>query len=389
MDFIKNIKASMCREIRLIRQKPVCLIAALGTMTFCMVFFLTFLKDGVPGELPIGIVDCDNSSLSRNLTRQIDATQLGKTIRFNDYAQAREALQTGKINAVCVIPDMLYDDVLSGRQPTITFYVNTMYYIGGALAYKDLLTMMNLSAGGVQRELLKAKGMDEEAIMGRIQPIVIDAHYIGNAMTDYRAYLTGTLIPGFLEMTVILVTVFALGSELKYGTSRTFLENAGGSMTAAITGKLIPYTILFTIIGIICDTILYRHAGFPMEGYLCNLYLGTFVMILACEAMAVFLTGAMPVLRTALCISALYSILAFTLAGFTFPVEALPPYIQGLSTIFPFRHFYLMLVQETVFGSGFEGWYPQLVSMAAFMLLPAVTHKRLYKACELQNFPKN
>ena len=189
----------MCREIRLTRQRPVCIIATLGTMTFCMVFFLTFLKDGVPGELPIGIVDCDNSSLSRNLTRQIDATQLGKTIRFNDYAQAREALQTGKINAVCVIPDMLYDDVLSGRQPTITVYVNTMYYIGGALAYKDLLTMMNLSSGGIQRELLRAKGMDEEAIMGRIQPIVIDAHYIGNAMTDYRAYLTGTLIPASLK----------------------------------------------------------------------------------------------------------------------------------------------------------------------------------------------
>lgn len=110
----------MYREIRLIRKRPICLIATLGTMTFCMVFFLTFLKDGVPGELPIGIVDCDNSSLSRNLTRQIDATQLGKTILFNDYSQAREALQTGKINAVCVIPDMLYDDVLSGRQPTIT-----------------------------------------------------------------------------------------------------------------------------------------------------------------------------------------------------------------------------------------------------------------------------
>ena len=66
--------------------------------------------------------------------------------------------------------------------------------------------------------------MNDDAIMGQIQPIVIDAHQIGNVTTDYGVYLTNVLLPGILEMIVILVTVFALGSELKYGTSRHMLE---------------------------------------------------------------------------------------------------------------------------------------------------------------------
>ena len=156
----------MLRELRLMRQRPVYLLATIGVMAFCTVFFLTFLRDGMPEDLPVGVMDMDNSSLSRNITRQIDATQLGRTLKFESYRSAREALQTGEINAFCVFPDGMYEDVISGRQPTVTLYVNSLYFVGGALAYKDLLTMMNMASGGVQRELLRAKGMNDDAIMG-------------------------------------------------------------------------------------------------------------------------------------------------------------------------------------------------------------------------------
>ena len=300
MNFFHNIKSAMLRELRLMRQRPVYLLATIGVMAFCTVFFLTFLKDGMPEDLPVGVVDLDNSSLSRNITRQIDATQLGRTLKFESYRSAREALQTGEINAFCVFPDGMYEDVISGRQPTVTLYVNSLYFVGGALAYKDLLTMMNMASGGVQRELLRAKGMNDDAIMGQIQPIVIDAHQIGNVTTDYGVYLTNVLLPGILEMIVILVTVFALGSELKYGTSRHMLEKAGGSMSAAMIGKLIPYTVLFSVIGIICDMILYCWAGFPMAGSVWNMFIGTFVMVLSCQAVAFFIIGTLPILRLAL-----------------------------------------------------------------------------------------
>ena len=389
MNFFHNIKSAMLRELRLMRQRPVYLLATIGVMAFCTVFFLTFLKDGMPEDLPVGVVDLDNSSLSRNITRQIDATQLGRTLKFESYRSAREALQTGEINAFCVFPDGMYEDVISGRQPTVTLYVNSLYFVGGALAYKDLLTMMNMASGGVQRELLRAKGMNDDAIMGQIQPIVIDAHQIGNVTTDYGVYLTNVLLPGILEMIVILVTVFALGSELKYGTSRHMLEKAGGSMSAAMIGKLIPYTVLFTVIGIICDMILYCWEGFPMAGSVWNMFIGTFVMVLSCQAVAFFIIGTLPILRLALSISALYSVLGFSLAGFTFPVEALPPYIQGLAAAFPLRHYYLMYVQEAIFGSGFGGWYPQIGYMLLFLFLPPLVYGRLKKAYRLRNFPRN
>ena len=388
MKFLHNITAVIRRELRLMRQRPVYLLASVGVMTFCMIFFLTLLRDRIPQDLPVGVVDLDESSLSRNFIRQLDATRIGETVGFSSYTEARKALQTGKISSFCVIPEGFYSDVLSNRQPVLTMYVNTLYFVGGALSYKELLTLANLSSGAVQREVFRAKGMDDNAIMAQIQPIVIDAHNIGNPAADYRAFLCNALIPGVLETIIILVTVYAIGSELKHGTSRHLLEKAGGSMTAAMLGKLIPYTVLFTMMGIICDLILYDRMGFPMAGSIRNMFLGTFLLVLASEAAAFFIVGTLPVLRLSISISALYSMLAFSLAGFSLPVEAMPPYIQGLATAFPLRHFYLMYVQEGIFGSGFEGWYTQVIALMCFLALPPLVYRRLQKAYIDLNFPR-
>ena len=388
MKFLHNITAVMRREVRLMRQRPVYLLASVGVMTFCMIFFLTLLRDRIPQDLPVGVVDLDESSLSRNFIRQLDATRIGKTVGFSSYTEARKALQTGKISSFCVIPEGFYSDVLANRQPELTMYVNTLYFVGGALSYKELLTLANLSSGAVQREVFRAKGMDDNAIMAQIQPIVIDAHNIGNPAADYRAFLCNALIPGVLETIIILVTVYALGSELKYGTSRHLLEKAGGSMTAAMLGKLIPYTVLFTMMGIICDLILYDWMRVPMAGSIWNMFLGTFLLVLASEAVAFFIVGTLPVLRLSISISALYSMLAFSLAGFSLPVEAMPSYIQGLAAAFPLRHFYLMYVQEGIFGSGFEGWYTQVIALMCFLALPPLVYRRLQKAYIDLNFPR-
>lgn len=389
MEFICNVKAAMRRELRILRDRPVYLLASIGVMAFCIAFFYTLLKEGLPQDLPIGVVDNDNSSLSRNIVRQIDATQLGGTVMFGSYRQAREAMQTGRISSFCVIPHGLYSDVLSGRQPELVFYVNSLYMVGGALAYKDLLTMGNMVSGGIKRELLRGKGMNDAAIMGQIQPIMVDAHQIGNPAVSYNVYLTNMLIPGILEMIVILVTVYALGSELKYGTSRHMLEKAGGSMSAAMAGKLLPYTVLFTAIGIVCELFLYHWAGFPLKGSIWNMFIAIFLLVIACEALAFFIVGLLPVLRLSLSIAALFSVLALSLTGFTFPVEALPACIRGLAAVFPLRHYYLIYVQESIFGSGFAGWYPQMIYLLLFLALPPLAYGRLRRAYIDLNFPRN
>lgn len=388
MNFWQHIGAVVRRELRIMRNRPIYLLGSVVTVAFCAIFFLTFLKQGLPHDLPIGIVDLDNSSLSRNFARQLDATQLGKVLKYDSFAQAREDMQSGKITAVCVIPAGMYADVQASRRPTFTYYLNGLYFVGGALSYKNILTMINLADGAVQREVLRAKGVNEDAIMGRIQPVNVDVHQIGNQYTNYGYYLTNIFLPGVLALTVVIILIYSLGAELKYGTSRHLLSTAGGSMYNALFGKLVVYTTLFSVIGLILILLMYDWMHFPIKGSIWNMFLAIVLLVLASESVAIFIIGLLPIPRLALSIGALYSVLAFSMSGFTLPVETMPPYIQGLAEAFPLRHYFLFYSREVIFGTGFAGWWQEVIHLLIFLLLPSLVIYRLKGAYVRQNFPK-
>ena len=376
------------RELRIIRNRPLYFMGSVGVIAFCAIFFLTFLNKGLPDDIPIGLVDEDYSTTSRNFCQQLDATQLGKVIHYDSYSSARKDMTRGKIAGICVIPSGMNEDIQAFRQPKITFYVNGLYFVSGALAWKDLLTMVNLTNGAVQREFLRAKGYNDSQIMGLIRPIDIDTHQIGNVTTNYNYYLTGILLPGILEMIVILVLIYSLGAELKFGTSRHLMETSGHSIVTALAGKLMVWTVVFSTIGFIIIMLLYHWLHFPISGSIFNMFIAMFLTVIASEAIGIFILEMLPVPRLALSVGALYSVLGLSLSGFTLPLEAMPPYIQGLAAMFPLRHYYLFHVQEVIFGAGFAGWWKEVVALLLFLFVPLAGLNRLKKAYIHQNFPK-
>lgn len=388
MSIWQNIIKVARRELRIIRNRPLYLLGSVGVITFCALFYLTLMKDGLPHDIPIGVVDQDESTTSRNFYQQLDATQLGKVVHYDTYESARADLMSGKILAMCVLPKGMNDDIQASRQPKITMYTNGLYLVGGALAWKQLLYMVNLTNGAVQREALRMRGYDEQQIMGLIQPVNVDFHQIGNTTTNYGYYLSNIMLPGVVEMIVIIVLIYSLGTELKYGTSRHLIRTAGDSITSALLGKLLVWTSIFSAIGFILIVLLYHWLHFPIAGSIWNMFLDMFLMIMASESIGIFIVEMLPVPRLALSIGALYSTLGFSLAGFTLPIEAMPPYIQGLAAAFPLRHYFNFFVQEVFFGAGFAGWWKEVAYLLIFLFLPAIGLNRLKRAYIYQNFPK-
>lgn len=387
---MKSILNIVKRELHLWTKRPIYLVGSLGVMLATAVFFLTFFGKGMPEDIPIGVVDRDNSSTSRNFVQQLDATQLGRVVSFGSVAEARREMETGRISAYVIIPERFDEDVQAFRCPKMGVYVNAMNpVIGGALSYKDLLFMVNLTNGAVQREVLRAKGVSESEVMARIQPMVIDAHNIGNAPTSYAYYLCNMILTGVLAMSIMLVVSYALASELKYGTSRQLLELGGQSTPLAVLAKLIPYTVLFTVLGTVLQLCLFGPLHYPLKGSIWAMILAMLLLVLAYEAIAVFVVSMVPTLRLSVCISALYSVLGFSFAGFTLPISSLPVALQGLSWLYPLRFYYKFYVQEAIFGTGFAGWWTSAVALLVFLMIPLLGIRRLNGAYVNQNYPRN
>ena len=389
MTFPEKTWSVVRREVRIWVRRPVYIIGSVFVMAFCTIFYLSFLKDGVPSDVPIAVVDLDNSSTSREFCRQLDATQLGKVVHYDDFAPARADLQGGRVTSVCVIPEGFNRDIQAQRQPTFSFYINGLYFLGGSLAWKDILTMVNLTSGAVQREVLRMKGVPESQIMGLLRPVDIDIHQIGNPTMNYGAYLANMMIPGMLQMVIVILMIYSLGTELKYGTSRHLLQTVEGDIYAAVSGKAALYTLLFTLIGWSIEAILYKWMHIPLAGRLGQMMLACFLLVLACEAVAVFIIGCVPVCRFALSIGALYSVLGLSLTGFTLPVEAMPAGLRGLTMMYPLRYYYEMYVQVGIFGSSFGQWYVYVVALLLFCFLPFLVMKRLGHAYEYLDYERN
>ena len=368
--------------------RPLYLFASVGVMLLSTFFFLTLMQGGSAEKMPVAVVDLDQTSISRRLIHEMQATpSVDIQLVTNSYPEAREAMQQGRIYGIFVIPECFYDELVSFKRPKMDFYVTNAYTVGGNTAYKQMLTMVNLTSGAFQREVLRKKGLPDDIIMHRIQPLAIEGHMIANPWGNYSVYLVSTILPGILGLICLMLTIFAIGFELKMRTSHAWLKAAGGNYTVAMIGKLIPYTLIYIILGVGCHIILYRFAGFPVYGSHSRLMFGLLLFIFAMEALGITLIGLLPTLRDALSIGALYSMLGFSLSGFTYPQMAMLPPAKALSYLEPLRHYYLIYVNEALMAAPVENSIPHMLALTAFMLASLFVAPRLCNALIYQNYP--
>jgi ABC-2 type transport system permease protein len=378
----------LLRELKMMFARPLYLFASVGVMLLSTFFFLTLMKGGAAEKMPMAVVDLDQTTISRRLIHEMQATpSVDIQLITNSYPEARQAMQNGKIYGIFVIREGFYRDLVSFKRPQIDFYVTNAYTVGGNTTYKQMLTMANLVSGAFQREVLRKKGLTDDVIMHRIQPLAIEGHMVANPWGNYSIYLVSTILPGILGLICLMLTIFAIGFELKARTSHAWLRAAGGNYTVAMIGKLIPYTLIYLVLGIGCHLILYRFAGFPVYGSKGRLMFGLLLFILAMEALGITMIGFLPTLRDALSIGALYSMLGFSLSGFTYPQMAMLPPVKALSYLEPLRHYYLIYVNEALMAAPAINSLPHMLALCAFFIPALLVSRRLHNALVNQNYP--
>jgi len=382
-------KMAFVREWRRIVSRPIYVIMTIILPLGFLFFYSTFLQEGFPEQLPLGVIDHDNSSLSRTIIRQIDATQQTKVAAtYLHFSEAKKSIQRGEIYAFLEIPAHLQKDVYSGNQPTIHYYYNQSYFVAGSLLLRDMEIMLNTISSGVNLQTRQLKGQGVEESMAQILPIVPEIHAIGNPYMNYSVYLSNVLLPGMLQLMILLTIVYCIGIELKKSSSKVWLRGAKGSLFQAMIGKLLPYTLIFSCIGLFYELFLFKFMHFPLYNSLWWMVLDTFLLVIGTEAVAIVMIGIVPVLRDGLCFAGLYGILAFSYSGLVFPIEGMPVALQGLSYLFPLR-FFFKIFQNVVLNDV----NPTLsliyyFIMLLFLLLPLVVWKRLHGALVKLDYPK-
>ncbi len=371
------------REVNTLRRVPIYWFCMVVFPILVTVFFTSLMGEGQPKNMPIGVVDLDNSSMSRRLIRTLDNFQSCKVVaRYPSSEEARHAIQRNEIYGYMYISDGMSSDLQSGKQPAVSFYYSLTTLAAGSMIYRDMKTAALLASASVGNAKLTARGATEKQAKAFLQPIVIKQHPLSNPWIDYNVYITTMVVPGIFMLFIFLISAYSLGSELKFERSRQWLEMADGNMFLALAGKMLPQTLIFLLVTYGYMFYVFGVLDFPHPGGLFTILLLGVLQVLAAQGFGIFVFSIMPSLRMSMSVCALWGVLSFSIAGSAFPVEAMDTPIQALSWLFPLRH-YFMIYRTTVLNdfSLVDVW-PHLLALVAFVVLPVLTLGKLKRAME-------
>lgn len=378
-----GLRATMIRELRRLASRPIYLLTMVAVPIVCALFFVSLLDNGLPTKVPTAVVDNDNSALSRQMIRNLDATELiSINSYYENYHEALEAVKRGEIYGFFVVPDEFEKNAIAGNSPTLTYYCNMAYFIPGTLSFKGFKTIAVSTTGSMATMQLVSSGMDRDAIGALIQPLAVQDHPMGNPWSSYSIYLCNSFAPGVLALMIMLVTVYSICDEIKRGTSIEWLELSRGSMIVALLGKMFPHTIIFSIVGVFIQSLLFGYNHFPMNCSAWVMIVAMVMFVVACQAFALFVSSVLPNLRLALSVVSLLGVLSFSITGFSFPLENMYGAVAIFSNIVPVRYYFLIYIDQALNGIDlyYSRWY--FVALAIFPLVATTMLWRLKKACK-------
>ncbi len=354
------------REIDRMSGSTIYLFTTLIGPLISFVILLSIFAEGVPSNLPVGIVDLDHSALSRKIVMWLGATPEAEiAMHFPNQEEAYEQMAEGKLDAIVIIPEGTEKNILKGSNQKIAVFINNTNILKGGYLQKGIYKSLATLSGGIKLQIAMKSGLPERQAKSKIQPVRLQQHILFNPSGNYSYFLLSALLPLMIVIFTLLSNVFAIGSEVREGTGPDWLEHSGGSMIVGLAGKLLPYTFLLAIDAVVMNVVLFIRMGTPLQGSFAFIVLGELGLIFTYQMLAVLLVSVTANLRLALSLASAYAMMALTFSGLTFPQFAMPVVANVFSYLFPFTQWVKIFISQAIRG---EAVVEALVPMAIFLL---------------------
>lgn len=354
---------------------------------FTLFFMATIFGNGQMENIPIGIVDQDNTATSRAIVRNISAVPTFKVTRhYVNEAAARKAVQKKEIYGYLSIPSQFEQNAITGKDAILSYYYHyALLSVGGELmaAFETSLAPVSLSPIVLKAMAL---GVDKKQITTFLLPVQANNHPIYNPSLDYSVYLSQPFFFVLFQILILLTTVYVVGIEIKFRTADDWLSTAKGDIVIAVLGKLLPYTIIYILIGWLGNYVMFGILHIPFQGSWWLMNIITALFIVATQAFGLFLFSLFPALPLVISVVSMVGSLGATLSGVTFPVPNMYPLVEGASYLFPVRHFTEIIQTMLYGGGGYVNIWSSAVILCIFPLLALLLLPHLKRAIESHKY---
>ncbi|MBC6396188.1 ABC transporter permease [Aeromonas hydrophila] len=365
----------MGREWRLLWQDPFGRALASWVPLLLMGILCWVFSAGLARDLKIGLVDLDQSLLSRELAFSLDASAgLKVAQQFDSIEAGASALRGGDIYALVVLPNHLERDARQGTQPQVTVFNNGQFILIAKLVNSVLAQVVGTLNGQVGVLSAMAGGKALPGALGQAVPIASQVTALYNINSSYAQFLLSALLPAVWQILVVLYGINALAR-----TDRLGLDWTTKGVWFALWRTLLPHVLIGWGWGLGWSLLLFKGFGYPMQGSWLVLTMGLGLASAACVSMGAFFYGIIRDPARALSLAGAYTAPGFAFMGVTFPVSAMGDFAQFWRSLLPISHYVELQIGQTNYGQPLAAALPQFGALLLF-LLPLLLVVRRYQA---------
>jgi ABC-2 type transport system permease protein len=356
------------RELRWLGRRPFLLVlTTLGPMAL-MALLIAIFSAGLATRLPIGVLDLDDSDLSRTIIRMVDATpDAAVVVHVSDLAEGRQLIRSSKIYGLVMLPENLQRDVFSGRRPEVVFFYNTQKLTAGNVVLRGASNAIQTASAGIRLTLRTAEGQPADIAQADLTPIPVQTNALFNPTLNYIHFLLAALLPSLLQVVIVTTASYSAGLDIETNHQLRILRRLGGGLWPAIAGKLLPYTLLYLFLLLIADSVLFRFFELPLRGSGGLLLAAGILFILACQLIGTLLALTLKPMASAVSIGTLLTAPAFGYMGVSFPRHGMNDFAYGFGDILPGTWYLMVRIDQTIRGTPFELSLKPVFVLCAFV----------------------
>ena len=334
-------------------------------------------------DLPIVVVDADQTPASRQLVRLLDAAPGIRVAREEmELAAAQAAVRRLEAYGLVHLPRGFEHDLRWRRSPTVTCFYNAQLMSVGVTVEREV--GLAVRTFGAQQEAGRslAAGVPHPGLAARLQPIGVQGTALFNPQQSYEVFLFTAFVPTVLQLFILLGSIRAVGSELRNGTAGEWLKSAGGRLAPALAGKLLLHFLVYALISLGALVTIHGWLGWPLRGSATLVVFGTLAHVAAYQALGVVFVAASGNLRGALSVGAIFAGPAFGFTGVVMPAYTFDWPAQLISHAMPVSTYLRLYAEQAWRAAPASASLPELGVLLLFTVGGlALSGRRLGRWC--------
>jgi len=366
---VNRIRAIAQKEVFHILRDPQILVFALG-MPVALILLFGYAVSFDVEHIPLAVVDQDHSSESRALVAAFTAQDLFELVAERETAEAVEPLLRRNVaRAALIIPQGYSRDVHRGETATAQLLLDGADNMSASIA----LGYANSIA------LAQSLGRARVQLGGFEMPVEARVRTLFNPRLESSVVLVPGLMVIVLVLVAVMLTALTVAREYERGSMEQLFATPVGRLEI-ILGKLAPYfalglvqVLLVLVTGVVLFDV-------PVNGSLALLFLIASVFLLAMLMQGLVISVVTRNQMIASQVAAISTLLpAMLLSGFVFPVDNMPPVLQGIAHVLPAKYFVDGLRGVLLRGNGLDVVWLDLLAMGAFFAVMLVVATKRFQ----------